>query len=170
MVLVPTVNIAEEFYKKMLMMNKNKDKSIILCIKDNAFKTFNNSIRNECDVIITTYNTESKCLGDVIEEYYMKEKRLNYTLIVDESNLLLQYISLIEITKEFDKVGLISATSEYISGIGCFKDYICINPYIDVGYKRNIYVRKLNNDVDEQRKAVIDLIRRERNKYERVLV
>ena len=93
MVIVPKVNIAEEFYTKI------NDKSIRLCVNDNAFKEFRKAIHNEVNVIITTYNTASKCLGDLIEEYCINEQRLDYFLVIDEAHLLLQNIGLIEITK-----------------------------------------------------------------------
>ncbi len=109
MVIVPTLNIAEEFYTKI------NDKSIRLCVNDNAFKEFRKAIHNELNVIITTDNTASKCLGDLIEEYYMKEQRLDYFLVIDKAHLLLQHIGLIEITKEFDRVALISATLMILS-------------------------------------------------------
>ena len=57
MVIVPTVNIAEEFYTKLIDM---KVKSIQLCVNDNAFKEFHKAVHNEVNIIITTYNTTSK--------------------------------------------------------------------------------------------------------------
>ena len=48
MVIVPTVNIAEEFYTKL------NDKSIRLCVNNNAFKEFHKAIHNEMNTIITT--------------------------------------------------------------------------------------------------------------------
>ena len=68
MVIVPTVNIATEFYTKLSDMDVN---SIRLCVNDNAFSEFHKAVHKGVDIIITTYNTASKCLGDLIEEYYM---------------------------------------------------------------------------------------------------
>ena len=99
MVIVPTVNIIEMFYTKM---DDEDVKSIRLCVNDNAFKEFHKAIHDEVKIIITTYNTAPKCLGDLIKEYYMKEQRLDYFLVIDEAHMLLQHIGLIEITKEFD--------------------------------------------------------------------
>ena len=167
LVIVPTVNIAEEFYTKL---NDMKVNSIQLCVNDNAFKEFHKAVHNEVNIIITTYNTASKCLGDLIEEYYEREQRLDYFLVIDEAHLLLQHISLIEITKEFDKVALISATAEDIKHFACFRDYLIVNPCIDEKYNRNIYVNKLIPDVDEQRAEIVNLIDIKRMKYDIVLL
>lgn len=32
-----------------------------------------------------TFNTVSKCLSDLIEEYYMKEQQLDYFLVIKEA-------------------------------------------------------------------------------------
>ena len=98
MVIVPTLNITEEFYTILSDMNV---KSIRLYVNDNAFKEFHKAVHNEVNIIITC-NTSPECLGDIIEEYYMKEQRFDYFLMIDEAHLLLQHIGLIEITKEFD--------------------------------------------------------------------
>ena len=84
--------------------------------------------------------------------------------------MLLQHIGLIEITKEFDKVALISATADDIKHFACFKDYIIVNPYIKEKYNRNIYVNKLMTDADEQRDAIVNLIDRKRMYYDKILV
>lgn len=65
-----------------------------------------------------------------MEEYYDREQWLDYFLVVDEAHLLLQHISLIEITKEFDKVTLISATADNIKHLDYFRDYIIVNQFI----------------------------------------
>ena len=69
-------------------------KSIRLCVNDNVFKEFHKVTHNEVNIMITTYNTAAKCFGDLIEEYYIKEQRLDYCLVIDEAQLLLQHISL----------------------------------------------------------------------------
>ena len=61
----------------------------------------------------------------------MKEQRLDYFLVIDEAHMLLQHIGLIEITKEFGRVALISATADDIKHFACFRDYIIVNPHID---------------------------------------
>ena len=90
-------------------------------------------------------------MADLIEEYYMNKQRLDYFLVIDEAHLLLQHISLIEITKEFDKVALISATADDIKHFVCFRDYIIVNPFINEKYNQNIYINKLISNVDEKR-------------------
>ena len=77
---------------------------------------------------------------------------------------------LIEITKEFDKVALISATADDIKHFACFRDYIIVNPHIDKRYNRNIYVNKLISNVDEQRAEIVNLIDTKRMKYDKVLI
>ena len=168
MIIVPTVNIAEEFYNKLGHMNR--ELSMRLCVNDNAFREFHKAVHAGVNVIITTYNTASKCLGDLIEEYYMSKQRLDYFLVIDEAHMLLQHIGLIEITKEFDKVALISATANDIKHFACFRDYIIVNPHIDERYNRNIYVNKLISDADGQRAAIVDLIDKNRMNYDKVLV
>ena len=149
MVIVPTVNIAEDFYTKQSVMDV---KSIQLRVNDNAFKEFHKVVQNEVNIFITTYNTASKCLGDLIEEYYEREQRLYYFLIIDEAHLMLQHISLIEITIEFDKVALISATADDIKYFACFRNYIIVNPCINERYNRKSmliskYQIQLNNEL-----------------------
>ena len=134
-VIVPIVNIAEEFYTKL-----SDNESIRLYINDNAFKEFHKAVYNEVNIFIATYNITFKCLDDLIEEYYMKEQRLDYFLVIDEACLLLQFINLIEITKEFDKVELISATADDIKHFPCFKDYIIVNSCINEKYRVSSYL------------------------------
>lgn len=81
MVLVPTVNIAEEFYAKLCKISMaeldfpmNKEINIRLCVNDNAFSEFHKAVYDEVNVIITTYNITSKCLGDLLEEIYKQNK------------------------------------------------------------------------------------------------
>ena len=165
MVIVPTVNIAEEFYIKL-----SSNESIRLCVNEIAFKEFIKAVHDEVNIIVTTYHTASKCLGDLIEEYYEREQRLDYFLVIDEAHLLLQHIGLIEITKEFDKVALISATAEDIKHFACFKEYIIVNPCIKVKYNRTIYINKLMPDATGQRSAIVNLIDTKRMDYDKVLI
>ena len=167
MVIVPTVNIAKEFYTKL---NDMDVKSIQLCANDNAFKEFHKAVHNEVNKILTTYNTASKCLGDLIEEYYEREQRLNYFLVIEEAHLLLQHISLNEITKEFDKVALISTTDDDIKYFACFRDYIIVNPCNNERYNRIIYVNKLISDTTVQLAEIVKLIDTKRMKYDKALV
>ena len=69
-----------------------------MCVNKNTYKEFYKAVQNEVNTIVTTYNTAFKCLGDLIEEYYMKEQRLDYFLVIDEAHLLLKHIGLIDIT------------------------------------------------------------------------
>ena len=73
MVIIPTVNIVEEFYTKLC--NMNKELNMQLWVKKNAFNEFRYKQDN---IIITTFNTASKCLGDLVEEYYNRKQRLDY--------------------------------------------------------------------------------------------
>lgn len=50
----------------------NVSKSLRLCVKEDAYKEFHKAVYNEANVIITTYNTASECLGDLVEEYNNK--------------------------------------------------------------------------------------------------
>ena len=129
MVIVPIVNIAEEFYTKLTLIID--DKSIRFCVKDDASKEFGKAVNDEVNIVITTYCTVSKCLGDLIEEYYEREPLIDFFIEIDEAHLLLNHISLIEITKEFDKGALIIATADVFNYFDSFKDYIIINPRID---------------------------------------
>lgn len=99
-------------------------------IKRLTFSEFHKTVYDEVKLIITTYNTASKCLGDLFDEYYEQNKRLDNFFIIDDVHLLLQHISLIEITKEFHRVALISVTVDDIKYFACFRDYIIVNPCI----------------------------------------
>ena len=79
--------------------------------------------------------------------------------MVDEAHLLLQHINLIDITKEFDKVTLISATADNINHLSYFRDYIIVNQYIYEKYNRKIYINKLIADTAEQSAAIVGLNR-----------
>ena len=63
------MNIAEEFYAKL-----GEELNTRLCVNDNAISEFRKAVYNGVNVIITTYNTASKCLGDLVEEYYMRKQ------------------------------------------------------------------------------------------------
>lgn len=93
---------------------------------------------------MTTRNTVSKCVGDFIEEYYMKEKQLVFFLVIDKANMLLQLISLFEIIKEFDKVALLSATANDIKHFDYFRDPIIVNTCAIEKYNRNINITRCN--------------------------
>ena len=79
---------------------------------------------------------------------------LDYFLIIDETHMLLNHISLIEITREFDNVALLSATADDIKHFACYRDYVILNPPITEKYHSNIYVSKLLPDADEQLAAI----------------
>ena len=122
-----------EFYSKLYVALYNKykdnvDDYIKVCIKEGAFKEFKAAITNLIPIVITTYSTASKCLGGIIESFYHNHRDINeYALLIDEAHLLLENIPLIEIAREFDKVGLITATSSDISCLSVFSDYVKIN-------------------------------------------
>lgn len=71
-------------------------------------------------------------------------------MLVDEALLLLEHISLIEIWRGFDNVGLITATASDISCLSAFEKYEKINPLSKIKYNRAIYLNNLNNYIDEQ--------------------
>ena len=165
MFIVQTVNIAEEFYTKMSDIDV---KSIRFCVNDNAFKKFHKVVHNEVNIIITTYNTASKCLGDIIEEYYVREQWLDCYQVIDEAHLLIQHISLIRKIKDFDGVGLISSNADDIKHFACFRDYLIVNHCIYERYNWNVYVNKLISNVDGQRAEIDNLINSKRMNYDKV--
>lgn len=67
---------------------------------------------------------------------------------------MLENISLIETCREFDKVGLITATASDIICLSVFKDYIKINPQVEDKRNRTIYIHKLKNNMEEQREII----------------
>lgn len=110
MIIVSTINISEEFYTKLYNMNIE---SIRLCVNNNKFQKLYNVVHDKITVIITTYSTASKGFGDLIEEYYYLNKRLDYFLVIEEA-------------------------VDDIKWFCCFKDNIIINPNIDEKYNRKI--------------------------------
>ena len=70
----------------------------------------------------------------------MKEQRIDYFLVIDEAHMLLQHIGSFEITKEFDRVAITSATADDIKHFACFNER----------YNQNIVANKLISNVDEQ--------------------
>lgn len=186
---MPTVNIAIEFYKKICVsLNVNAeemDKSIKVCVKENAFTEFRKAIEKSVPRVITTYSTASKCLGSIIELFYTKLKDrigfykpdgktesnieeiqtgtidilYDYTLVIDEAHLLLENISLIEICREFNNVALFSATVDDISFLSVF-----------MKHERKIYIHKLRETVEEQRKAIAEQVLEESKNYDKILI
>lgn len=65
-----------------------------------SLRSFNKAVHDEVNIILTNYNTASKYLGDLIQEYCEREQLLYYSLVIDEEHLLLQHICSIEITKK----------------------------------------------------------------------
>ena len=111
-------------------------------------------------------------MGGIIEYFYHHNIDFNdeYTLIIDEAHLLLEHISLIEICREFDKVGLITATANDISSLSVFDDYDKINPLADVKYHRTIYLYKLISQMDEQREVIAKQVLDEIKNYDKILI
>ncbi|KAK8883037.1 hypothetical protein M9Y10_045685 [Tritrichomonas musculus] len=187
-VIVPTVIIAIEFYKKIcasLDTNAEEmDKSIKVCVKENAFTEFKKAIGKSVPIAITTYSTASKCLGSIIELFYTKLKdRIGFykpdgkpesnieetqtgandslyehTLVIDETHFLLENISLIEICREFNNVALFSATVDDISCLSVFWTFTRINPETSLMHERRVYVHKLKETVEEQHKAIAEQV------------
>ena len=179
-VIVPTVNISNDFYNQIipflssLMIDLSICNELVyLCVKDGAFEEFKKAFINNINLIITTYSTASWCLGSLYEfmNHQNKMKKnfdiISYSLIIDEARMLLNNTSLIVI-RDFDKVGLISATIQDISSLSIFQDYYIITPYLSTQYERDLYVHQLNTDDNKTRQSVIDLIHRERLKYDKV--
>ena len=209
--IVPTINIASEFYNKIyrdiILLNNvgesEMNKYLTLCIKDGAFDEFKKAFTKNVKIIITTYSTASRCLGSLVECSYHSRRDKdsvdnkqslaasddidldNYTLIIDEAHLLLNNIPLIEIIRDFNNVGLLSATINDIAGLSVFKDYRIIKPDVKTQYNRNIFIHQLGNKQEEisASKAgvsfraegnfveqIIELIRKEKPNYDKILI
>lgn len=97
---------------------------------------FKEAIKPFLPVVITTLSTASKCLGGIIEHFYHHQIDFNseYTLLIDEAHLIIDPISLIEICREFNKVGLITAPASDISCLSVFEEYEKINSLADIKY------------------------------------
>lgn len=65
--------------------------NIGLCVSDNEIKEFHIFVHGHNNVIIATHNTASNCLGDLFDEYYEQNKKLDSFLVIDEAHLLLHY-------------------------------------------------------------------------------
>lgn len=63
-------------------MNNEPNITALFWVNDIAFKEFKKAVQNEVNAIVTTYSTVFKCLGDLIEECYMREKRLNNIILL----------------------------------------------------------------------------------------
>ena len=137
-----------------------------------AFKEFKEAIKHFIPVVITTFSTASKCLGGIIEHFYHHQIDFNseYTLLIDEAHLLLEHISLIEICREFNKVGLITATASDISCLSVFEEYEKINPLADIKYHRTIYLYKLRSNMQEQRETIAKQVLEEIKRYDKILI
>lgn len=76
--IVPTVNIALEFYSKLNKKINDSDSampgSIKVCVKENAFADFRKAINDFVPIIISSYYTTSKFLGCIIESFYSELK------------------------------------------------------------------------------------------------
>lgn len=85
--------------------------------------------------------------------------------------MLLQQICLTEITKEFDKIALISGTADDTKLFACFKDCIIVNLYtIKEKHDRYIYVNKLMTNADKKHATIVNLIDRKRIYYDKILI
>lgn len=90
--------------------------------------------------------------------------------MIDEAHLLLEHISLIEICREFDNVGLITATSTDISCLSVFSEYDKINPLAGIKYDRTIYLYKLKSNMEEQRETIAKQVMEEIKNYDKILI
>ena len=175
-VIVPTVNIAMEFYGKMyttlLSTNPDIDNIIRVCVNRNAFMELKASIKSITPIVITTYSTAAKCLGDLVEYFYRKQQSIKdqYRLVIDEAHLLLEHISLIELCREFDKVSLLSATIEDIEHFSVFDKFVHITPPNNIHYNRTIYLQALHPNKDEFRTHLVQQVATEITHYDKVLV
>lgn len=104
---------------------------------------------------------------------------------------MLNNIPLIEIIRDFNNVGLISATIDDISGLSVFKDYRIIALNVKTEYNRNIFIHQLdknkydtvakcnkmpiesihiNKQYDSISEEIIELIKIERPNYDKILI
>lgn len=114
-IVVPTINIANDFYKTF----NNKKDSFKLCINDGAFKDIKLAFDNNVRVILTMHHTASRCLGSIMD--FTHGAILNkYRLFIDEAHLLLQHQALREIMRRFNSAGLITATSRELKNLSAF--------------------------------------------------
>ena len=61
--------LRSSIYIYIKLRNTNKELSIRLLVYHNAFREFYKAVHVEVNVIITTYNALSKCIGDIHIEY-----------------------------------------------------------------------------------------------------
>lgn len=60
----------------------NGNESVRQSVIDNVFTEFSKGVHNKVNSIITTYNTESNGLGELVKEYYLREQLLDYFLVI----------------------------------------------------------------------------------------
>lgn len=163
-IIVPTTNIAVDFYNAV----DYSEDSVKLCTNDGAFKDIKLAFDNNVRVIITTYHTASRCLGSIIE--FTHGNLLNkYHLFIDEAHLLLLHPALIEMTREFNYVGLITATPRELKHLSVFKDYVTISPVISTHYHRKLYINKLTN-LSLQYHEIIELVKTNINDFNAIII
>ena len=153
-VIVPTVNIAEQFANITEIRVENEHEVLgmndVLCVNEGAFSAFKKNMKYPIEIsplIVTTYSTASKCLGTIVEYFYrhkLQHKIDECFLIIDEAHLLLQHASLIETIRDFKNVGLLSATPRDIRKFKVFSDFKYICPKTSVTYDRTIYIHSLD--------------------------
>lgn len=95
-------------------------------------------------------------MGGIIEYFFHHNIKFNnqYTLLIDEAHLLLEQISIIEICREFNRVGLITATASNFSSLSVFEDYEKKNPLNSIKYHRTIFLYKLKDKIEEQSECI----------------
>ena len=167
-IVVPTVNIALDFAEKF-----DSPETIKLCVDNGAFNNLKAAIDEKTRIIITTYYTCSRCLGSIIE--YVDDSLFDkYYLMIDEAHLLLQHPALIEMTREFHNVGLITATPHDLKHLRVFKDFRMITPKINTHYKRKLIIHRLNHVhnvvINNQYTEIIELVKKNINKYNVIII
>ena len=160
------MNIALDFAEKF-----DSPETLKLCADNGAFNNRKAAIDEKTQIIITTYNTCSRCLGSIIE--YVDDSLFDkYYLMIDEAHLLLQHPALIEMTREFNNVGLITATPH---DLRVFQDFRMITPKINTHYKRKLIIHRLNHGrnvavINNQYAEIIELVKKNINKYNVIII
>lgn len=92
-----------------------------------------------------------------------------YRLFIDEIHSLLQTPALIEMTLEFNYVGLITAIPRELKHLSVFKEYAPINPSITTHGQRKMFMNKLTN-LSSQYNVAFELVKKKINKAMRLFI
>ena len=143
-------------------------------VDNGAFHNLKAAIDEKTRIIITTYYTCNRCLGTIIE--YVDDSLFDkYYLMIDEAHLLLQHPALIEMTREFNNVGLITATPHDLKHLRVFKDFRMITPKRNTHYKRKRIIHRLNHErnvavINNQYTEIIEVDKKTINKYNAIII